>query len=210
MFRRRRRIGSSYAANCSEELKQKPAKRWLKENAHINTEIVIGIDWTETHRIPSVERAYYPRMVRFPLCEAPLLDKADMLTLARERGLEPPRLYKMGLPARQLRRVLRPRRAGSVRHPPARAPGPLRLPRGAGGTDPPATSAKTSRSCPTARRHDHAADPARFREQLQNRRVRARAELFDRNDIGGCGCFVDEPWHSWWRRIVGDPRGMTP
>lgn len=96
VFKDRKFLCNSRQANCSAELKQKPAAEWLKANGRPDDVVVIGIDWTETHRCASVERAYAPRAVRFPMCEPPYMGKAEMIGWAIERGLKPPRLYEMG------------------------------------------------------------------------------------------------------------------
>jgi hypothetical protein len=98
VFRRRRRIGSSWVANCSTELKQRPAQGWLADHCPdpAATTVHIGIDWSEAHRIPAVERAYAPRPVSFPMTRSPYLDKPAMLRACQGRGVEPPRLYRAG------------------------------------------------------------------------------------------------------------------
>lgn len=97
VFKDRKFLGNSRQANCSAELKQKPAAEWLAANCDPeNDVIVIGIDWTETHRMSAVERAYAPYRVEFPMTQHPYWSKAQMLVLAESRGLKPPRLYEMG------------------------------------------------------------------------------------------------------------------
>jgi hypothetical protein len=97
VFKDRRFLGNSRQANCSTTLKQIPAKRWIKENTTPDkTTIVIGIDWTETHRRPAIVKAYAPYTVEFPMCEKPYLSKDQMIDWARDRGVEPPRLYALG------------------------------------------------------------------------------------------------------------------
>ncbi len=97
VFKDRKFLGNSRQANCSAELKQKPAREWLDANGDPERDvIVIGIDWTETHRQRAVVNAYAPYRVLFPMCDPPRLEKAAMIYAARERGLEPPRLYDMG------------------------------------------------------------------------------------------------------------------
>ncbi len=92
-------LGNSRLANCSKFLKQKPAADWLAANADPDADIVIGIDWTETHRIPAVENAYKPRRVLFPLTEyGQTLTKDQMLAWCRTTGLEPPAMYAKGYP----------------------------------------------------------------------------------------------------------------
>ncbi len=97
VFKDRRFLGNSRQANCSETLKQKPARAWLDANCEpASTAIYVGIDWTETHRVAAIERAYRPFAAFAPLCEPPYRDKAAVLADLRSRGVEPPRLYAMG------------------------------------------------------------------------------------------------------------------
>jgi hypothetical protein len=59
VYRRRRRIGSGYAANCSYELKQKIARAWLDANCDPDDTVVyLGIDWTEANRCEAQRQAY--------------------------------------------------------------------------------------------------------------------------------------------------------
>lgn len=97
VFRDDRFLGNSRLANCSKFLKQKPSRDWLEANCSpADTIVYIGIDWTEVHRIPAIEKAYLPYATRFPMTEAPYLDKQAMLDWARSEGLEPPRAYALG------------------------------------------------------------------------------------------------------------------
>jgi hypothetical protein len=97
VFKDRRFLGNSRQANCSAELKQRPAHAWVRANYAPETDvIIIGIDWTETHRMPAVVRAYAPYRVEFPMTQQPYMGKAEMIGWAIERGLKPPRLYSMG------------------------------------------------------------------------------------------------------------------
>jgi hypothetical protein len=97
VFRDKRFLGNSRLANCSHTLKQIPAKKWLKENTTSESHsIVIGIDWTEMHRVQAIEKAYKPYNVLFPMCEKPYLSKNQMIDWAKSLGVEPPRLYSLG------------------------------------------------------------------------------------------------------------------
>lgn len=97
VFHDKRFLGNARQANCSHLLKQAPARKWLNENTTPeDTVIVIGIDWSETHRTPAISKAYEPYEVVFPMCEPPYMDKQQMIDAGRERGLEPPRLYSYG------------------------------------------------------------------------------------------------------------------
>lgn len=97
VFQEKRFLGNSRLANCSHELKQKPARAWLEENCDPEeTTVYVGIDWTETHRIPAIERNYLPYRAAAPLCEPPYLSKQDMIKWAQQEGLKTPRLYDLG------------------------------------------------------------------------------------------------------------------
>jgi hypothetical protein len=92
-------LGNSRLAPCSKYLKQIPAKKWLAENTTADdTTVVIGIDWTETHRIPAVEAAYAPYKVLFPMCDEPRYSKEEMILWAFTKGLLAPTLYAAGFP----------------------------------------------------------------------------------------------------------------
>ena len=97
VFKDERFLGNSRLASCSHILKQKPARAWLEANTDpARTTVYVGIDWSETHRIPSIERNYLPWSAAAPMTEPPYLSKADMIKWAESEGLAPPRLYAMG------------------------------------------------------------------------------------------------------------------
>ena len=55
VFKDVRFLGNSRLANCSHSLKQKPARNWINENVDPKDSIIyVGIDWTETHRLPAI------------------------------------------------------------------------------------------------------------------------------------------------------------
>lgn len=59
VFRDRRFLGNTRVANCSTDLKVKPARRWLSESMDpSNTVLVVGISWDEVHRLAGIRRAY--------------------------------------------------------------------------------------------------------------------------------------------------------
>lgn len=97
VFRDRRFLGNSRQANCSHELKQKPARAWLEANCDpAETTVYVGIDWQEIHRLPAIERNYKPWIAKAPLTEPPYIDKPEMIRWAELEGLTPPRLYNLG------------------------------------------------------------------------------------------------------------------
>lgn len=97
VFEDKRFLGNARLANCSHELKQKPFRAWLDANCDpASTTVVVGIDWSEQHRLAAPVRSYSPYAVRAPLCEEPYTDKEQILAGLREVGIKPPRLYGMG------------------------------------------------------------------------------------------------------------------
>lgn len=99
VFRDDRFLGNPRLANCSKFLKQRPARAWLDENCDPkDTTVYVGIDWTETHRIPAIERSYAPYPALAPLTEAPYLDKDEMIAECMKAGIFPPRAYEQGYP----------------------------------------------------------------------------------------------------------------
>ena len=79
VFTDNRFLGNSRLANCSKFLKQQPARAWLDSNCDPDdTTVYVGIDWTETHRLPAIVNAYQPYKAEAPLTEAPYLSREDM------------------------------------------------------------------------------------------------------------------------------------
>ena len=98
VFKDNRFLGNSRLANCSKFLKQQPAREWLDANCDpADTTVYVGIDWTETHRIPAIERSYLPYVAKAPLCEPPYLSRDDVFADLKRRGIKRPRLYDLGL-----------------------------------------------------------------------------------------------------------------
>lgn len=96
-FKDNRFLGNSRLAKCSHELKQKPARAWINENADPEDSVIyVGIDWSETHRLPAIVRNYLPYKVEAPLTEPPYQDKEQLIEWAASEGLQPPRLYGLG------------------------------------------------------------------------------------------------------------------
>ncbi len=82
---------------CSQQLKSKLFKKWLKEQDIKPNEAVIhiGIDNGETRRCPGITKNY-KHPVRYLLIEQGITDKAEMLNECAEWGIDIPRLYKLG------------------------------------------------------------------------------------------------------------------
>lgn len=97
VFEAERFLGNSRIAPCSHQLKQKPAKKWIRDNCDpANTMIYIGIDWTETHRLEAVAKGYAPFRIAAPMTVEPYLTKKQMIELTESYGIKAPRLYSLG------------------------------------------------------------------------------------------------------------------
>lgn len=189
VFHDDRFLGNSRLANCSKFLKQKPSRQWLETNCPPDDCVVyVGIDWTETHRLPAIQKAYLPYRAEAPLTEPPYLTKEQVLQWMQSEGLTPPRLYRYGFAHNncggfcvrsgqaQFRRLFEvfPER---YRHHEQMEEGirqhlgkdvSILRDRSNGSTTP-----LTLRS---------------FRQRISN-----QESLVDPDDWGGCGCFVDSP-----------------
>ncbi|MFJ1667408.1 hypothetical protein ACIOK4_13665 [Streptomyces bottropensis] len=99
VFEDKRWLGNTRIAQCSHALKQEPCRVWLESNAALtfaNTTLYVGIDWTETERLPAIVRGWAPWTVSAPLAAPPYRDKAQLLSEAQQAGLPLPRLYRYG------------------------------------------------------------------------------------------------------------------
>lgn len=97
VFRDERFLGNSRVDPCSKILKRQMADAWVQ--AHYSPDSVIrhvGIDWTEEHRIVRLRERLGEWRVEAPLCEPPYLTKQRIMEHARAEGLKIPRLYELG------------------------------------------------------------------------------------------------------------------
>lgn len=97
VFKDRRMLGNTRIAPCSSELKQKPCRDWMATNAP-DAVVVLGIDWTESHRLAGAVKGWAPWPVEAPLCGAPYTTKAAMIEELERRGIQRPALYREGFP----------------------------------------------------------------------------------------------------------------
>ncbi|MHB9860316.1 hypothetical protein [Streptomyces sp. YIM S03343] len=97
VFEDKRWLGNTRIAQCSHVLKQEPCRRWLTNHTDpASTVVYVGIDWSETHRLPAIVDGWAPWPVDAPLTRPPYRDKHQLLTEARAAGLPIPRLYRLG------------------------------------------------------------------------------------------------------------------
>ena len=187
VFKDNRWLGNSRLAHCSTELKVKPCREWLDANAPGDTVLVVGIDWTEIHRLPAIQRGWAPRPVWAPMTEDPLMDGHQVLEWLNDEGLEPPLAYKEGFP-----------------HANCMAQGCVK-----GGqaywrniyTRRPAVFAATEQKEKNLR--DYLGTDVSMLKEIRSgvpgvlplselrRRIESEPTLLDSNEWGGCGCFVE-------------------
>lgn len=97
VFKDVRWIGNSRIAQCSHLLKQKVSREWVEANFKPDeVTLYVGIDWTEIHRLPSIEKNWKPYTIQAPMTESPYWDKHEMLKDLKRAGIRKPRLYDMG------------------------------------------------------------------------------------------------------------------
>lgn len=186
-WERHNSIPNNRMAFCSQDLKQEPCRKWLKENSNPETDtLYVGIAWDEIHRCAAIQRGWAPWKVEFPMCEAPLWDKPHTLKLARDRGIEPPRLYSYGLPHAncgggcvraghtQWRHVLRVLPEVFTLWEQKEA----------------AMQAQTGKNCTILKRSIRGETVPYSLKELREESQR-QGNLFD-EDWGGCGCFTDD------------------
>jgi hypothetical protein len=92
-------LGNSRVDPCSKILKRQMAYNWLKDNCDPDNTIVhVGIDWSEEHRYTGLRarRASDGWTYEAPMCDAPYMSKAGMISWLKDEGIAPPRLYELG------------------------------------------------------------------------------------------------------------------
>jgi hypothetical protein len=97
--RDKRCVPNDRMAVCSRVLKRELLARWREQNCDPSDTITyLGYDWTEPQRVKEAEKFWAPWPVDCPLTRPPYLWKNQILNLFRERGIEPPWLYRQGFP----------------------------------------------------------------------------------------------------------------
>jgi 3'-phosphoadenosine 5'-phosphosulfate sulfotransferase (PAPS reductase)/FAD synthetase len=100
VFHDKRYLGNTRVDPCSKILKRDLIRKWMEENYPYPSTVVVylGIDWTEEHRFTKALPYWAPYKVRAPMCDAPYLDKGQVLQWMESEGIKRPRLYDMGFP----------------------------------------------------------------------------------------------------------------
>ncbi len=90
-------VPSNRMAVCSKILKRQLLDKYRAEHFDpAYTIVYLGYDWTEPNRVEAARKHWAPWVVECPLTEPPYMWKQQLFDLFRERGIEPPRLYTYG------------------------------------------------------------------------------------------------------------------
>lgn len=188
VFEDERFIGNSTVDPCSKILKRKLLDRWRDANCTPeDTAIYVGLGWYEPHRVERLMARTGRWRYEAPMTQEPHLDPEQVLDWMHSEGVKPPRLYSMGFTHNNCGGFCV--KAGQ------------------------ASFARLLHFMPK-RYAEHEAHEARLRAQgingtiLEDRRggtrkpmtlrdFRIRVERegvrgFDPNDVGGCGCAIDD------------------
>ncbi|WP_051022249.1 hypothetical protein [Nocardia pneumoniae] len=90
-------VPNNRLAVCSRVLKRELLRRYMDEHFDPAATIVyLGFDWTEPERHQRSIAPWRPWVIRSPLLDPPYTPKPELLEVFRRRGIEPPRLYRLG------------------------------------------------------------------------------------------------------------------
>lgn len=96
LFNRRKFIGNRFHDICSDELKRKPGRKYIKQFNPETTKVVIGLDWTEIHRYDKGAPYWKPYELVAPLIDH-MSDKDELKEqVLKEAQIKQPRLYDLG------------------------------------------------------------------------------------------------------------------
>lgn len=192
-----RMLGNSRFDPCSKILKRQMVDRWLTDNCDpTETVVYVGIDWTESHRFDNgsggglrPRRAEAGWQYEAPMTEAPYLTKRQMFSALAATGIRQPRLYDLGFShnncggfcikagqghyARLLetmpdRYAFHEQKEQEIRQ----------------------FLGRDDISMLTDRRGDGKKKPLTLKDLRE--RIEAKSHI-DAFEVGGCGCFIDEP-----------------
>ena len=180
-------IGNSRIDPCSRILKRELMDTWRDEHCDpATTTLYYGIDWTEIHRLKRVQERVPEWKIEAPMTDKPRLEKPAMLSWAKSENLKTPRLYDLGFAhnncggfciksgQQQFALLLRTMPERYAYHERREAEVAAKI-----GSDVTILrDRKHGKTTPITLRE--------FRERLQ-----VQPDLFDRFDIGGCGCAMD-------------------
>ena len=92
-------LGNSRIDPCSRILKRDLIRDWIEDNySYDECVIYMGMDWTEGHRLERTQKHWEPYIVKAPMMDKPYMMKEQMIRNVISAGMKPPRLYEMGFP----------------------------------------------------------------------------------------------------------------
>lgn len=185
-------LGNSRHDPCSKILKRQMADRWLSANCDpADTICYVGIDWTEEHRFTRLRarRAKDGWTYLAPLCEAPYISKKDVSTLLVSAGIQQPRLYDMGFSHNNCGGFCI--KAGQGHFANLLKQMPERYAKHENMEQAIRTYLDKDVSILTDRRGGDGKKPLTLKDFRI--RVESGGEQVDAFEIGGCGCFLDDP-----------------
>lgn len=190
LFFDKRFLGNSRIDPCSKTLKREMVDRWLREHCEpADTCVYVGIDWSEQHRIErlAARRLNEGWTYTAPMCSAPYLTKTMMFDWLRREGIRPPRLYAMGFAHNNCGGFCV--KAGQGHFALLLRSMPERY-RYHEEQEQRIRSVVGDVSMMTDRSGDGLKKPLTMRALRERIEAGGQVDLFE---IGGCGCFVDEP-----------------
>lgn len=101
VFRDVKFIGNTRIDPCSLQLKRDLLRQWIENHCSpTDTTVVLGIDWSEVHRLQRAISRWEPWRLIAPLCDEEEWGKSkqDYLDELAAAGIKPPRLYDLGFP----------------------------------------------------------------------------------------------------------------
>lgn len=97
VFFDKRFLGNSRVDPCSRILKRELCKTFVEKNYKVDEAcVVVGVDWTEAHRVKNFSRWWLPYASVAPLVEDLSFDKHRFMDWMESQGIRRPRLYDMG------------------------------------------------------------------------------------------------------------------
>ena len=95
--RDQRCVPNDRMAVCSKILKRQALDKWIKHNCKPSESVIyLGFDWTESKRFERAEPLWKPYKIDAPLMREPFIEKSALMNEYRSMGIEPPRLYSVG------------------------------------------------------------------------------------------------------------------
>ena len=95
--RDKRVVPNNRMAVCSKILKRDALNKWIRHNCTPDSSIIyLGFDWTEPHRHERAAPLWLPYICDSPLMREPFIEKPALLARFVSMGIAPPRLYAAG------------------------------------------------------------------------------------------------------------------